>query len=57
MKRCLCLLAFVGVCLVAGLASAEEKLMVYTSMKESMFSELRDAFVAKNIVLSIFGRY
>jgi iron(III) transport system substrate-binding protein len=43
--------AFLSVWLLAGLqtaAFAGEKLMVYTSMKESLIGELRDAFVKKH---------
>ena len=43
-------LAFISVLLIIGLAStafAEEKLMIYTSMKESLMGKLRDAFKKK----------
>lgn len=41
-------LAFVVLCLTVGYAQAAERLMVYTSMKESMFAKLRDDFSAKH---------
>ena len=34
--------------LVSGAASAEQKLFVYTSMKESMIGDLKTAFVKKH---------
>src|ERR1039458_2344353 len=39
---------FVILAFGAGMASAAEQLMVYTSMKESLMGKLRDEFVKRN---------
>lgn len=46
MKRILALAVLVSVFALSGAALAAEKLTVYTSMKESLIGELKDAFVA-----------
>jgi iron(III) transport system substrate-binding protein len=49
MKRTLCvLLALITIGATGVFAQKKEKLMVYTSMKEVLIGELRDAFVKKN---------
>ena len=49
MKRCLfsLLLSFFMLCGMGSAAWSAEKLMVYTSMKESLIGQIRDAFVKK----------
>ena len=48
MKRWSLLLAIALLVCFSGVALAGEKLMVYTSMKESLIGTLRDAFAKKH---------
>lgn len=49
MKRIACaLIAFAVFCTLPAFSQKKEKLMVYTSMKEVLIGELRDAFIKEN---------
>ena len=48
MKKFVALLMLVSMLFVTGTAMAAEKLTVYTSMKDSLIGELKDAFLKQH---------